>query len=136
MFLVCFELKTYPFFANESVLIVDSRESLTREDRPRFSGTTNKVTKRTNTDQNLDRLINWQYLLPPIKLFYILTTFLQLHQSMELQFELNTALSVKCTSTVVSALGFTKVSIALGNAQLAIANALVLLTIIFMLFSQ
>ena len=78
MFLVCFELKTYPFFANESVLIVDSRESLTREDRPRFSGTTNKVTKRTNTDQNLDRLINWQYLLPPIKLFYssVLLTFM------------------------------------------------------------
>jgi hypothetical protein len=25
---------------------------------------------RNNTDQQLDRLINWQYLLPPIKLFY------------------------------------------------------------------
>jgi hypothetical protein len=44
---------------------------MTGEDRPRFSGTTNKVTERNNTDQILDRLINWQYFLPPIKLFYI-----------------------------------------------------------------
>jgi uncharacterized membrane protein len=36
----------------------------------------------------------------------------------------------------VSAIGFTKVSIALENAQLAIANALVLLAIIFVLFGQ
>jgi len=45
-------------------------------------------------------------------------------------------LTVKCISAVASAIGFTKVSIALENAQLAIANALVLLTIIFVLFSQ
>jgi hypothetical protein len=51
---------------------VDSRESLTGEDRPELSGTTKEVTKRNNTDHNLDRLINWQYLLPPIKLFYLL----------------------------------------------------------------
>jgi hypothetical protein len=45
-------------------------------------------------------------------------------------------LTVKCISAVASAIGFTKVSIALENAQLAIANALVLLTIIFVLFGQ
>jgi hypothetical protein len=39
-------------------------------------------------------------------------------------------------SAVASAIGITKVSIALENAQLAIANALVLLAIIFVLFSQ
>jgi hypothetical protein len=48
---------------------VDSQESLTGEDRPELSGTTKEVTKRNNTDHILDRLINWQYLLPPIKLF-------------------------------------------------------------------
>jgi hypothetical protein len=52
--------------------IVDSRESLTGEDRLELSGTTKEVTERNNTDHILDRLINWQYLLPPIKLFYIL----------------------------------------------------------------
>ncbi len=55
---------------------------------------------------------------------------------MELKFELNTALTVKCISAVACALGFTKVSIMLENAQLANANALVLLAIIFMLFGQ
>jgi len=53
---------------------------------------------------------------------------------MELKFELDTALTVKCISAVASAIGFIKVSIALENAQLAIANALVLLAIIFVLF--
>jgi hypothetical protein len=43
---------------------------------------------------------------------------------------------VKCISAVACALGFTKVSIALENTQLAIANASVLLAIIFMLFGQ
>ncbi len=51
---------------------VDSQESLTGEDRPELSGTTKEVTEGNNTDYILDRLINWQYLLPPIKLFYIL----------------------------------------------------------------
>ncbi len=55
---------------------------------------------------------------------------------MELKFELNTALTVKCMSAVASAIGITKVSIELQNAQLAIANALVLLAIIFVLFGQ
>ncbi len=55
---------------------------------------------------------------------------------MELKFELNTASAVRCISAVVSAIGFTKVSIALENAQLAIANALALLAIIFVLFGQ
>jgi hypothetical protein len=55
---------------------------------------------------------------------------------MELKFEHDTALAVKCISAVACALGFTKVSIALENAQLAIANTLVLLPIIFMLFEQ
>jgi hypothetical protein len=53
---------------------------------------------------------------------------------MKLMFELDTALTVKCISAVVCALGFTKVSIVLENARLAIANALVLLAIIFVLF--
>jgi hypothetical protein len=53
---------------------------------------------------------------------------------MELKFELNTALTVKCISAVASAIGFTKVSFALENAQLAIPNALVLLAIIFVFF--
>ncbi len=55
---------------------------------------------------------------------------------MELKFEFDTALTVKFISAVASAIGFTKVSIALENAQLAIANALVLLAIIFVLFGQ
>jgi hypothetical protein len=55
---------------------------------------------------------------------------------MELKFELNTALTVKCISAVECALGFTKVSLMLENAQLAIANVLVRLAIIFVLFQQ
>ncbi len=55
---------------------VDSQESLTREDRPELSGATKEVTKRNNTDHILERLINCQYLLPPIKLFYSGNTFL------------------------------------------------------------
>ena len=56
---------------------------------------------------------------------------------MELKFELDTALiTVKCISAVVSAIRFTKVSIALENAQLAVANTLVLHAIIFVLFGQ
>jgi hypothetical protein len=55
---------------------------------------------------------------------------------MELKFELDTALTVKCISAVLQALGFKKVSIALKNAQLDIANALGLLTIIILLFGQ
>ncbi len=53
---------------------VDSQESLTGEDRPELSETTKEVTKRNNTDHILDRPINWQYLLPTIKLFYNLCT--------------------------------------------------------------
>ncbi len=55
---------------------------------------------------------------------------------MELKVELNTALTVKCISAVACALRLIKVSIALENAQLSIANALVLLAIIFVLFGQ
>jgi hypothetical protein len=55
---------------------------------------------------------------------------------MELKFELNNSLIVKYISTVACALGITKVCIALENAQLAIANASILLAIIFMLFGQ
>jgi hypothetical protein len=55
---------------------------------------------------------------------------------MELKFELDTALRVKCISAVVSAIGFPKFSIALENTQLAITNALVLLAIMFVLFGQ
>jgi hypothetical protein len=55
---------------------------------------------------------------------------------MELKFELDSALTVKCISAVACAHGFTKVSIALENTQLAIANALVLLAINFVLFGQ
>jgi hypothetical protein len=55
---------------------------------------------------------------------------------MELKFELDTALTVKCISAVACALGFTKVSILLENAQLEIAHALALLAIIFVLFGQ
>jgi hypothetical protein len=43
---------------------------------------------------------------------------------------------MKCISAVACALDFTKVSIALKNSQLAIANALALLAIIFMLLGQ
>jgi hypothetical protein len=55
---------------------------------------------------------------------------------MELKFELNTVITVKCISAVACALGFKKVSITLENSQLTIANALVLLAIISMLFGQ
>jgi hypothetical protein len=48
---------------------------------------------------------------------------------MVLKFELDTALTVKCISAAACALGFTKFSILLKNAQLAIVNALVLLAI-------
>jgi hypothetical protein len=58
----------------KATAIVDFRESLTGEDRPELSGTTKEVTERNNTDHILNRLINWQYSLPPIKLFYILPT--------------------------------------------------------------
>jgi hypothetical protein len=43
---------------------------------------------------------------------------------------------VKCIFAVACALGFTKVSIVLENTQLAIANALVFLAIIFVIFGQ
>ncbi len=68
-------------------------------------------------------------------LLYIANFFTSIYY-MELKFELNTALTVKCISAIVCALGFTKVSIALQNAQLAIANALVLIAIIFVFFGQ
>jgi hypothetical protein len=55
---------------------------------------------------------------------------------MELKFELDTALTVKCISAVACAHGFTKVSITLKNAQLDFDNAVVLLAIIFVLFGQ
>ena len=55
---------------------------------------------------------------------------------MELKFELDTALTVRCISAGASVIGFTKVSIALENTQLAIANTLVLLAIIFVPFGQ
>ncbi len=55
---------------------------------------------------------------------------------MELKFELDTALTMKCISAVMCALEFKKVSIALENTQLAIANTLFLLAIIFVLFGQ
>jgi hypothetical protein len=55
---------------------------------------------------------------------------------MELKFELNTALAVKCISAVTSAIGFTKVFITVENSQLAITNALVLLAITSVLFGQ
>jgi hypothetical protein len=50
---------------------------------------------------------------------------------MELRFELNTALTVKSC-----ALEFVEDSIVLENSQLAIANTLVLLIIISVLFGQ
>jgi hypothetical protein len=53
---------------------------------------------------------------------------------MEVKFGLNTALTLKCISAVLCALGFTKVSTVLENAQLANANTLVLPAIIFVLF--
>jgi hypothetical protein len=55
---------------------------------------------------------------------------------MVLKFELDTTSTMKCISAVACTLGFTKVSIVLENAQLAIGNALVILAIIFVLFGQ
>jgi hypothetical protein len=55
---------------------------------------------------------------------------------MELKFELDIVLTVKCISPVACALGFMKVSIAIENAQLVIVNVLVLLAIIFVFFGQ
>jgi hypothetical protein len=68
-------------------------------------------------------------------LLYIANFFTAIYY-LELKFELDTALIVKCISSVTCALGFMKVSIVLENAQLAIAKALVLLAIIFVLFGQ
>jgi hypothetical protein len=57
---------------------------------------------------------------------------------MELTFELDTALTVKCITAVACALGLTKtkVSIALENAQLVLATALALLAITLLLFGS
>jgi hypothetical protein len=55
---------------------------------------------------------------------------------MELKFELDTALIVKCISALACTFGFMKVSIMPENPQVDIANALVPLAIIFVLFGQ
>ncbi len=68
-------------------------------------------------------------------LLYVANFFTSIY-SMELKFELDPALTMKCISTVAQALDFMKVFIALKNSQLAIANALALLAIIFMLLGQ
>ncbi len=68
-------------------------------------------------------------------LLYIANFFTSIYP-IELKFELDTALTVNCIPAIGCALGFTKVSIMLQNNQLAIANTLVLLGIIFVLFGQ
>jgi hypothetical protein len=68
-------------------------------------------------------------------LLFIANFFMSIYP-MELKFELDPALTMKCTSAVACGLDFMQVSIALKNAQLAIANALALLAIIFVLLGQ
>ncbi len=95
-----------------------------------------KVTKRENTDHILDSTHKLAILITSNKAHLYIANFFMSIYSMELKIELDNALTVKCISAVVCTLGFTKVSIVLENAQLAIANDLVLLTIIFLFFGQ
>jgi len=53
---------------------------------------------------------------------------------MELQFELDTQLTVSCVVAVVSAYGLVTVSIALDNVLVTFGNAVILLLILFVLF--
>ncbi len=92
------------------------------------------MTKRENTHHILDSTNKLAILITPNKALLYIANFFTSIYPMELKFELDTALTVKCISAV--ALGFTKVFIGLANTQLAIANALVLLAIIFVLFGQ
>jgi hypothetical protein len=94
-----------------------------------------KVTKRENTDHILDSTHKLAILITSNKALLYTANFFTSIYLMELKFELDTALTVKCISAVPCTLGFTKVSIVLENSQLTIANALVLLAIIFVLFT-
>ncbi len=94
------------------------------------------MTERNNTDNILDRTHKLAILITSNKDLLYIAIFFKSIYTMELKFELDTALTVTCISAVVCALGFTKVSITLENNQLAIANDLVLLAIIFVLFGQ
>jgi hypothetical protein len=93
-----------------------------------------KVTKRENTDCILDSSHKLAIPITLNKALLYIANFFTFIYPMELKFELNTTVTVKCISAVACTLGFMKVSIALENAQLAIANALVLLAIIFVFF--
>ena len=53
---------------------------------------------------------------------------------MELQFELDTRLTVSCLVTVASAYRLVTVSIAIDSGLLAFENAVILLLILFILF--
>jgi hypothetical protein len=53
---------------------------------------------------------------------------------MELQFELDTRLTVSCVVVVVSAYGLVTVSIAFDNVLVTFGNAVILLLILFVLF--
>ena len=55
---------------------------------------------------------------------------------MERKFELDTALTAKCIPAVSAIAGLTFMSTMLKSEQLALANAIVLLAIIFVLFGQ
>ncbi len=94
------------------------------------------MTKRENTDHILDSTHKLPILITLNKALLNIANFFTSIYPIDLKFELDTALTVKCISTVPCALGFMKVSIALENAQFAIANTLGLLTIIFVLFGQ
>jgi hypothetical protein len=95
-----------------------------------------KVTQRENTDHILDSTHKLAILITLNKALIYIVNFITGIYFMELKIEFDTALTAKCISAVVCTLGFMKVSIVLENAQLAIANALVLLAVIFVLFGQ
>ena len=95
-----------------------------------------KAHERENTDHILNGTHKLAILITSNKALLFIANFFTSIYPIELKFELNPALTVKCISAVACALDFTKVSIALKNAHLAIANALALLAIIFVLFGQ
>jgi hypothetical protein len=96
--------------------VVDSQESQLRSRQMVILGTRRKVTNRENTDHILDSTHKLAILITLNKALLCIANFFTSIYSIELKFELDTALTVKCISAVGCALGFTKVSIVLENA--------------------
>ncbi len=70
-------------------------------------GTTRRVTKRNNIDHNQDSTYKLAILITSNKALLYIANFFTSIYPMELKFELDAALTVKCISAVACALGFT-----------------------------